>query len=113
MKATWPCTWNLAPRMPRGSQLLGARCVTWSQTHALLVCPPTHTGGLRLGPGLSQNLGSLLRMGGRKALHFLSAHTGVLPKSLVDKGSRALGSGLRRQDTDHRVGGPSPLASES
>lgn len=65
--------------------------------------------GLRLGPGLSQDLGSLLRMGGRKALHFLSTHTGFLPKGLVDKGSRALGSGPQRQDTDHGVGEP-PLA---
>lgn len=57
-------------------------------------------------------MGSVVRVGAAtKALHFLRAHSGVLPKALMDKGVQgsglwAPGSGLRRQDTDHRVGKP-------
>lgn len=41
-------------------------------------------------------MGSVVRVGAAtKALHFLRAHSGVLPKALMDKGSRAPGSGLR------------------
>ena len=80
----------------RARQLLGPAVLLGRKLALSLSTHPYR--GLRLGPGLSQDLGSLLRMGGRKALHFLSTHTGFLPKGLVE-----------RQDTDHGVGGP-PLA---
>lgn len=96
----WGCRCHLG-------QLSGAYCTG----HSLVLSGPQFTHldqELRMGPELCQDLRSLLGMGVRKVLHFFSAHPGVLPKGPSDEGSRALDSGSRRQDTNHRMVGHHP-----
>lgn len=100
-----PRSWKLVPRL-----LLGSRGATWGTDSRSLGLFTRPFQGLRLGSGLCQDLGVSLQNGGQESPLLPQCSRWGSAQGSCGQGIQ--GSGPLSQDTDNRVGGPSPLASE-